>query len=155
MYFSLRPILLQFYCHFKAKETFFSKYPTQRSFSFILCFKGTKDLPLSSTICKHDSVNSFFSFLSLPARHLCHHGLGRPWMNVRSIYQQVNYDPAMTDLIFIRASIYSRLLEGGLQLIFLTYFFYPGTVYPKTLFTLQDLLPCFGLYLGRYSRKPF
>ncbi len=57
------------------------------------------------------------SFLSLPAFHLCHQGLGWSCMIVTSIiYQQLIMTPNATDLIFIRVNIYSGPGEGGIYM---------------------------------------
>ncbi len=45
----------------------------------------------------------------------------------------VNYDPATTDLIFIRVNIYPWPGEGGLQLIFKPVYFIRVTIYPATI----------------------
>ena len=45
----------------------------------------------------------------------------------------VNYDPATTDLIFIRVNIYPGPGEGGLQLILKPVYFIRVTMYPATI----------------------
>jgi hypothetical protein len=45
----------------------------------------------------------------------------------------VNYDPATTDLIFIRVNIYPGPGEGGLQLISKPVYFIRVTIYPATI----------------------
>jgi hypothetical protein len=74
------------------------------------------------------------SFLSLPASHLCHQGLGSACIIVRSFYlSAINYDPATTDLIFIRVNIYPGPGGGGLTVDFLTRSFYQGHYLPCAL----------------------
>jgi hypothetical protein len=46
----------------------------------------------------------------------------------------VKYDPATTDLIFIRVSIYPGPWEGGLQLISEPVYFNRVTIYPAAFF---------------------
>ncbi len=82
----------------------------------------------SPTIGKVSLPSQFLtlSFLSLPASHLRPKG---------EIYfsSAVNYDPATTDLIFIRINIYLGSEEGGLPVNFLTLLFYQVTFYPAAL----------------------
>jgi hypothetical protein len=67
------------------------------------------------------------SFLTLPASHLFHQGLH----NCDIYYiSAVNYDPAATDLIFIRVNIYPGQGEGDLQLITEPVYFIRVTIYP-------------------------
>ncbi len=79
------------------------------------------------------SIYISLSFLSLPASHLCHQGLGWPCIIVRSYLLAVNCDPAIKDLIFIMVNIYPGAGEGGSQLIFKPVHFIRVTIYPASL----------------------
>ncbi len=79
-----------------------------------------------------DVINPFISIT--PSKPLMSSGSWLTLRNCEIFYLlAVNYDPATTDLIFIRVNIYPGPGEGGSQLIFSPIHFIRVTIYPASL----------------------
>ncbi len=88
-----------------------------------------------STLCPQCCDQCLNPFISItPSKPLISSGSWLTLHNCEIFYLlAVNYDPATTDLIFIRVNIYPGLGEGGSQLFFQLINFIRVTIYPASL----------------------